>query len=90
MPAANVHDSQEMKSLTKKGDGILYEDSAYIGARIEEVLKKKEIEGRICERAYRNTPLSQEEKYEQAGILHYKALNTLSRQSSRLSHNRCL
>ena len=48
--AANVHDSQEVKSLTKKGDNILYGDSAYIGEGIEKILKKKKIEGCICER----------------------------------------
>ena len=48
--AANVHDSQEVKPLTKKGDNILYGDSAYIGEGIEKILKKKKIEGCICER----------------------------------------
>ena len=60
--AANVHDSQEVKPLTKKGDNILYGDSAYIGEGIGKILKKKEIEGRICERSYRNKPLTQEQK----------------------------
>ena len=35
--AANVHDSQEVKPLTKKGDNILYGDSAYIGEGIEKI-----------------------------------------------------
>ena len=60
--AAHVHDSQEVEHLTKKGDTILYGDSAYIGERIEKILKKKKIEGHICERAYRNKPLTQEQK----------------------------
>ena len=60
--AAHVHDSQEVEHLTKKGDTILYGDSAYIGERIEKILKKKKIEGRICERGYRNKPLTQEQK----------------------------
>ena len=57
-----MHDSKEVKQLTKKGDGILYGDSAYSGERIEQELKKKGIEGRICERGYRNKALTQEQK----------------------------
>ena len=57
--AAHVHDSQEVEHLTKKGDNILYGDSAYIGEGIEKILKKKEIEGHICERAYRNKELTE-------------------------------
>ena len=60
--AAHVHDSQEVKPLTKKGDNILYGDSAYIGKEIEKILKQKKIEGHICERAYRNKTLTQEQK----------------------------
>ena len=60
--AAHVHDSQEVKPLTKKGDNILYGDSAYIGKEIEKILKQKKIEGHICERAYRNKALTQEQK----------------------------
>ena len=60
--AAHVHDSQEVEHLTKKGATILYGDSAYSGERIEKILKKKKIEGRICERGYRNKPLTQEQK----------------------------
>ena len=58
--AAHVHDSQEVEHLTKKGDTILYGDSAYSGERIEKILKK--IEGRICERGYSNKPRTQEQK----------------------------
>ena len=60
--AAHVHDSQEVEHLTKKGDNILYGDSAYSGEGIEKILKKKKIEGRICERGYRNKPRTQEQK----------------------------
>ena len=60
--AAHVHDSKEVEHLTKKGDGILYGDSAYSGEGIEKILEKKEIEGRICERSYRNKPLTEEQQ----------------------------
>ena len=53
-----MHDSKEVEHLTKKGDGILYGDSAYSGEGIE----KKEIEGRICEKSYRNKPLTEEQQ----------------------------
>lgn len=53
-----MHDSQALKHLVKRGDKILYADSAYSGEEIEKELAKKGIEGRICERGYRNKPLS--------------------------------
>ena len=54
--------SKFILKATVKGDGILYGDSAYIGEGLEKILEKKEIEGRICERAYRNKALTQEQK----------------------------
>ena len=57
-----MHDSKEVEHLTKKGDTILYGDSAYSGEGIEKILEKKEIEGRICERGYRNKPLTEEQQ----------------------------
>ena len=44
------------------GVNILYGDSAYSGEGIEKILKQKKIEGHICERAYRNKALTQEQK----------------------------
>ena len=60
--AAHVHDSQEVDNLTKQGDNILYGHSAYSGEGIEKILKQKKIEGRICERGYRNKPLTEEQQ----------------------------
>ena len=34
----------------------------FLGLGIEKILKQKKIEGHICERAYRNKPLTQEQK----------------------------
>ncbi|WP_244951131.1 IS5 family transposase [Treponema phagedenis] len=62
VPPANVHDSQELKNLITKEDTIIYADSAYIGEKIEKVLKQKNIENQICERGARGRELTQEQK----------------------------
>jgi len=55
---ANIHDSQEMVNLIdKKKDKIIYADSAYKGEEIERCLGRK-IENQICEKGYRNKPLT--------------------------------
>ncbi len=59
---ASVHDSQAVKDLVGKGDGVLFADSAYTGKPIEEILAGKKIEGKICEKGYRNRPLTEEQK----------------------------
>ncbi len=61
---ASVHDSQATEELTKKGDGELHADSAYRSEDIEKVLKAKEIKSQVHERAYRNKPLTDEQKEE--------------------------
>jgi len=58
---ANVHDSQVIEDLTKKGDGKVYADSAYRSEEIEEDLTGKEVESQIHERAYRGKPLTEEQ-----------------------------
>jgi IS5 family transposase len=59
---ASTHDSQEMPNLAKKGDKIMYADSAYIGQKILNDLKKKKIKPRIIERGARNRPLTDAQK----------------------------
>lgn len=59
---ASVHDSEVTAELTKKGDGILHADSAYRSVTIEKMLAGKEIKSEIHERAYRNKPLTDEQK----------------------------
>jgi IS5 family transposase len=55
---ANVHDSQELGNLIDpEKDKVLYADSAYKGEEIERCLGE-EIENRICEKGYRNNPLT--------------------------------
>jgi IS5 family transposase len=59
---ANTHDSQAMKSLVESTDGKLYADSAYNSWLILDWLTTKGIDPQINERAYRNRPLTQEQK----------------------------
>lgn len=60
--SAEVHDSQALQELVeKKKDKVLYADSAYKGEEIEKCLGKK-IENQICEKGYRNKPLTEEQK----------------------------
>ncbi len=61
---ASVHDSQvlgELLDADNLGDG-LWADSAYLSVLIVEVLKLIGFEPHINERAYRNRPLTQEQK----------------------------
>jgi transposase, IS5 family len=59
---ASVHDSQVVEDLVDENDGSLHADSAYSGKTIEKVLAGKEIENQVHERAYRNHPLTEEQK----------------------------
>lgn len=58
--AASVHDSQELKNLVDKKDRVIYADSAYKGESIEKCLGTK-IENKICEKGYRNNPLTKQQ-----------------------------
>ena len=62
--SAEVHDSQPLESLLREEDKgqELYADSAYIGEPIDTMLKDKEITPQIIERAFRNKPLTEEQK----------------------------
>lgn len=59
---ASVHDSQVVEDLIEEGDGELHADSAYRGEEIEKALKGKKIKDQIHDRAYRNRPLTEEQK----------------------------
>jgi len=60
--AASVHDSQELINLIDNKDNSVYADSAYVGPKIENCLNKKKIEINICEKGYRNLPLTKKQK----------------------------
>jgi IS5 family transposase len=60
--SAEVHDSQMLEKLVeKRKDKALYADSAYKGEEIESCLGSR-IENKICEKGYRNKPLTEEQK----------------------------
>lgn len=62
--SAEVHDSQLLENLLndKNDTAKLWADSAYRSETILESLAKKEIEANINERAYKNKPLTDEQK----------------------------
>jgi IS5 family transposase len=59
---ASVHDSQTVEDLVETGDGILHADSAYTGEAIETILAEHGVKGEICEKGYRNHPLTKAQK----------------------------
>lgn len=60
--SASTHDSQAMESLMEQGDGSVHADSAYVGTKIAEDLQRKGIRNHIHEKAYKSTPLTEEQK----------------------------
>jgi len=59
---ASVHDSQVFDELLDDSDGEMFADSAYRSKEISAGLKDRAIRNRIHERAYRNKPLSEDQK----------------------------
>ena len=59
---ASVHDSQKLAQLVATEDGEVYADSAYRSAEAEAMLAQKQVTRQIHERAYRNRPLTEEQK----------------------------
>ena len=59
---ASTHDSQALDELLKDTDKgqKLYADSAYVGQ--EDTLEKYVIEDQLCEKGYKNNPLTEEQK----------------------------
>ena len=62
--SAELHDSQGVEKLVREEDKgqELYADSAYIGQRVEEVLKEKGIISQIIERRYKGKQLTEEQR----------------------------
>ncbi len=59
---ASTHDSVELENLVNETDNILYADSAYRSEHIETHLKEIKCTSEIHEKAYRNKPLSENQK----------------------------
>ena len=61
---ASVHDSQATDSLLDekdRGEGF-YADSAYTGESQEKIIESKVMANQVCEKGYRNRPLTEEQK----------------------------
>lgn len=61
---ASVHDSQVMDELLDENDKgeDFYADSAYGGTKQEETIREKGMVNQVCEKGYRNKPLTEEQK----------------------------
>ena len=60
--AASVHDSNALEELIAEGDPTTYVDSAYTGARCEQIFAARKVQAKPIERAYRNKPLNGSQK----------------------------
>ena len=60
--AGNVHDSNVFIELLDADDSAAYADSAYPSEKHQQWLAERQIENRLIRRAYRNKPLSAEDK----------------------------
>jgi transposase, IS5 family len=60
--AGNVHDSQCLEDLLTGAETAVYADSAYASNKHDVLLKEKNIKNGILKRAYRNKPLTKDEK----------------------------
>ena len=58
----NVHDSKVFESLLTGFEEEIYADSAYASAATNDLLDKKHITNKVLKRAYRNKPLTDEDK----------------------------
>lgn len=61
---ASVHDSQALEDLLEEKDAKepLYADSAYTGEKQELTIEEKKMSNEVCEKGYRNNPLTEEQK----------------------------
>ncbi|SRR6266568_704269 len=60
--SASVHDSNALEDLIEEGDPTTYVDSAYTGARCEQIFAERKVQAKPIERAYRNKPLNGSQK----------------------------
>lgn len=62
--AGNTHDSKVFEQLLTRNEQEVYADSAYKSSEHDQLLKGKGIRNRVLERAYRNKPLTSDQKFE--------------------------
>lgn len=58
----NIHDSQCFKQLITGNEEAIYADSAYQSQEYCNIMKEKSIQDRIIKKAYRNRPLTEQDK----------------------------
>jgi len=72
---ASVHDSHEFVDLVDEKDNDIKADSGYAGDKYVEEIQKKNphVQVKVCARAYRNKPLTEEDKTKNREISHIRA-----------------
>jgi transposase, IS5 family len=59
---ASLHDSGALDALIERGDPPTYADSAYVGPRCDEIFRRRGVEARVIERAYKSRALTGRQK----------------------------
>jgi len=92
--AASVHDSNALEQLIVEGDPTTYVDSAYTGARCEQIFAERKVPAKPIERAYRNKPLNGSQKISNRARskirVRVEHVFATMRMSMRSAWNRCI
>ena len=62
LTTGSLHDSQVFEQLLTGNEKVLYSDSAYKSEKHDLLLKEQNIQNQVLHRAYRNSPLTEEQK----------------------------
>jgi len=62
LTTGSLHDSNVFEQLLTGSEEAVYADSAYKSQKHDQLLKSKDIQNRILHRAYRNKPLTEQQK----------------------------
>jgi len=62
LTTGSLHDSNVFEHLLTGSEEAVYADSAYKSQKHDQLLKSKDIQNRVLHRAYRNKPLSEQQK----------------------------
>ena len=62
LTTGSLHDSNVFEQLLTGSDKAVYADSAYKSKKHDQLLKSKSIQNRVLHRAYRNKPLTEQQK----------------------------
>ena len=62
LTTGSLHDSNVFEQLLTGSEEAVYADSAYKSQKHDQLLKSKDIQNRVLHRAYRNKPLSEQQK----------------------------